>query len=101
MLSISAGLIRFVLVVDESFASWISRKPYDIPNALPHTQKIIRKPKGVGTELKNLADGVTGVMLRLEYKKRKVTWQIKIGQLSLLAQHGCFGCVSPTLEAIV
>ena len=59
------------LVVDESFASWISRKPDDMPDALPHTQKIIRKPKGVGTEFKNLADGVTGVMLRLEIQEKK------------------------------
>ena len=29
-------------------------------------------------------------------------WQISKGQHSLLVQHGCFGCVSPTLgEAIV
>ena len=42
------------LVVDNSFASWISRKPDDMPEALPHTQKIIRKPKGVGTELKKI-----------------------------------------------
>ena len=59
------------LVVDESFASWISRKPDDMPDALPHTQKIICKPKGVGTEFKNLADGVTGVMLRLEIQEKK------------------------------
>ena len=42
------------LVVDESYASWISRKPDYMPDALPHTQKIIHKPKGVGTEFKNL-----------------------------------------------
>ena len=42
-----------------------------MPDALPHTQKIIRKPKGVGTEFKNLADGVTGVMLRLEIQEKK------------------------------
>ena len=40
------------LVVDEAFASWISRKPDDMPDALPHTEKIIRKLKGVGTEQK-------------------------------------------------
>ena len=39
-----------------------------MPDALPHTQKIMRKPKGVGTEFKNLADGV---MMRLEIQERK------------------------------
>lgn len=38
------------LIVDESFASWISRILDDMSDALPHTQRIIRKPKGVGTE---------------------------------------------------
>lgn len=49
------------LVVDESFG-WVSQKPDDMPDALPHTctQKIIHKPKGVGTQFKDLADGVTG-----------------------------------------
>ena len=42
-----------------------------MPNALPPTQKIIHKPKGVGTEFKNLADIVTGVMLRLEIQEKK------------------------------
>ena len=59
------------LVVDESFGSWVSQKPDDMPDALPHTQKIIRKPKGVGTEFKNLADGVIGVMMRLEIQEKK------------------------------
>ena len=55
----------------ESFGSWVSQKPDDTPDALPHTQKIIHKPKRVGTEFKNLADGVTGVMMRLEIQEKK------------------------------
>ena len=47
------------LVVDETFASWINRTPDDMPDVLPHTQRIIHKPKGLGTEFKNLADGKT------------------------------------------
>ena len=54
------------LVVDESFGSWVNQMPDDMPDALPHTQKIIHKPKGVGTKFKNLTDGVAGVMMRLE-----------------------------------
>ena len=34
-------------------------------------KRLIRKPKGVVTEFKNLADGVTGVMLRLEIQEKK------------------------------
>ena len=59
------------LVVDESFGSWVSQKPDHMPDALPHTQKIMRKPNGVGTEFKNLSDGVTGVMMRLEIQEKK------------------------------
>ena len=59
------------LVVDESFGSWVSQKPDYMPDELPNTQKIMRKPKGVGTEFKNLADGVTGVMMRLEIQEKK------------------------------
>ena len=32
----------------------------------PHVTKIIRKPKGVGMEIKNLADCDSGVMMALE-----------------------------------
>ena len=56
----------------ESFGSWVSQKPDYTPDALPHTQQIIHKPKRVGTEFKNLADGViAGVMMRLEIQEKK------------------------------
>lgn len=36
-------------------------------NTMPHQTKIIRKPRGVGTEAKAIADGESGVMLRLDF----------------------------------
>ena len=47
-------------------SSWISRKQDRTIDGIPHLTKIIRKPKEVGTEIKCLADGVVGIMLRLE-----------------------------------
>ena len=47
-------------------SSWISRKQDYTSDGIPHLTKIIRKPKGVGTEVKCLADGVVGIMLQLE-----------------------------------
>ena len=56
----------YILVEDELMSSWISRKQDRTIDGIPHLTKIIRKPKGVGTEIKCLADGVVRIMLRLE-----------------------------------
>lgn len=40
-------------------------------NSLPHSTKIIRKPDGVGCELKSLCDCDSGVMLKLEIVEAK------------------------------
>eukprot|EP00731_Ephydatia_muelleri_P015330 Em0008g1050a len=56
----------YILVEDELMSSWISRKQDRTTDGIPHLTKIIRKPKGVGTEVKCIADGVTGIMLQLE-----------------------------------
>ena len=37
-------------------SSWVSRKQDHTKDGIPHLTKIIRKPKGVGTEVKCLAD---------------------------------------------
>ena len=55
-----------ILTEDELMSSWISRKQDYTSDGIPHLTKIIRKPKGVGTEMKCLADGVVGIMLQLE-----------------------------------
>jgi hypothetical protein len=44
---------------------------------LPHVTKIKRKPKGIGTELKNIADATSGLMLRLEIQEGKEAMQRK------------------------
>lgn len=53
----------YIVVEDEL---WISRKQDHTINGIPHLPKVIRKPKGVGTEIKCLADGVIGIIQRLE-----------------------------------
>ena len=59
------------MLCDESMSAWTSAKPDCLPDTMPHKTKIIRKPKGVGCEIKNLADGRTGVMLQLEIHEGK------------------------------
>ena len=55
-----------MIVEDELLSSWISRKQDRTADGIPHLTKIIRKPKGVGTEIKCVADGLVGIMLRIE-----------------------------------
>ena len=55
-----------ILTDDELMSSWISRMQDYTSDAIPHLTKMIRKPKGVGTVMKCLADGVVGIMLQLE-----------------------------------
>ena len=73
------------ITVDESMSVWKGlslkvKSALGCPDAdtqmevcvgLPHQTKIIRKPVGVGTELKNVADGQTRIMLRLEIQEAK------------------------------
>ena len=46
----------YLVVEDELMSSWISRKQDRTIDGIPHLTKTIRKPKGVGTEVKCLAD---------------------------------------------
>ena len=55
-----------MIVEDELMSSWISRKQDRTADGIPHLTKIIRKPKGVGTEIKCAADGLVGIMLCTE-----------------------------------
>ena len=50
------------LCVDESVSEWRGRDATHLEGC-PHVTKIIRKPKGVGVEIKNLADSETGITL--------------------------------------
>ena len=47
-------------------STWITSEHDRTTDGIPHLTKIIRKPKGVGTEVKCIADGMTGITLQLE-----------------------------------
>ncbi|GMF26894.1 unnamed protein product [Phytophthora lilii] len=55
-----------VLCVDESMSAWKSREGKYCHDGIPHKTKIVRKPEGLGAELKAIADGDTGIILSLE-----------------------------------
>ena len=57
------------LEVDESMCAWRGKDGNFYSDGLPHVTKIIRKPKGVGTEFKSIADGKSRVLLGLETVK--------------------------------
>ena len=76
------------LVVDESFGSWISQKPDDMPDALPHTQKSFKNQKVLVQSSRTLS------------RKRRLIWQTRTGLHFPLVQHGCFGSVSHSSAAI-
>jgi hypothetical protein len=40
-------------------------------DGLPHVTKIARKPEGVGAEMKAVADGETGMIMRVELMEGK------------------------------
>jgi hypothetical protein len=54
------------LTVDESMSMWLGRSEKYAVEGHPHIIKIMRKPRGIGTEFKNVCDGQSGIMLRLE-----------------------------------
>ena len=54
------------LVVDESISEWKGKDQRFGADGCPHVTKIIRKPRGVGMEVKNLADCDSGIMMALE-----------------------------------
>jgi hypothetical protein len=54
------------LVVDESMSAWKGHDQRHGAVGCPHVTKIVRKPKGVGMEIKNLCDVDSNVMLKLE-----------------------------------
>lgn len=54
------------LVIDECMIAWEGLEGKWSIKGMPHVTKIARKPKGVGAEVKSLADGESGVLLGLE-----------------------------------
>ena len=54
------------LVVDEIMSMWLGKDGKYYVEGLPHVTKITRKPEGVGAEMKAVADGDTGCILRVD-----------------------------------
>ncbi len=55
-----------VLCVDECMSAWRGKNGKYCVEGMPHVTKIIRKPEGVGAELKSIGCGESGILLRLE-----------------------------------
>ena len=53
-------------MADESISEWRGKDQRHGKDGCPHVTKIVRKPKGVGMEIKNLADCDSGIMMVLE-----------------------------------
>ena len=58
-----------ILVFDESMSSYMPRTTKT--GTLPNLSYVARKPEPLGTEFKNIVDGVTGVLLWLEIQEGK------------------------------
>ena len=56
----------YKMVVDESMSEWRGKDQRHGDSGCPHVTKIIRKPKGVGMEIKNMADCDSGMLMALE-----------------------------------
>ena len=54
------------ILLDEIMSSWLGSEAKYSMGGVPHKTKIIRKPKGVGVELKALIDCKSSIMMRLE-----------------------------------
>ena len=65
------------VVVDECMSSWTGSKAEYIAEGMPHKTKIVRKPEGVGAELKAMACGSTGILLKLDYIEGKEANHLK------------------------
>jgi hypothetical protein len=84
-----------VIVIDECMCSWKGLDSTVSADTLPHATKILRKPKGVGAELKSLADGVTGILVSIDIQEGKNVMDTK----PFVASHGATtGCVLRLLE---
>ena len=59
------------LTVDECISAWKASDGEYVAEGMPHKTKIGHKPEGVEDEMKALACGETGIILKLEYDGRK------------------------------
>jgi hypothetical protein len=65
------------LVVDESVSAWRGAEYKWKVEGVPHSTKIPRKPESVGVELKDMADGETGIILAVEIQEGKEAEKLK------------------------
>ena len=61
----------------ESDDAWRGFDSFECIFVLPYKTKIIRKPEGVGAELKSLCDDESGILLHLEIMEGKETQAVK------------------------
>lgn len=54
------------IVRDECTGAWMGSDCKYKTNGCPHKTKIVRKPEGVGCDLKSAADGMSGILLQLQ-----------------------------------
>ena len=66
-----------IMVVDECMSAWKGADFKHRADGMPHKTKIIRKPEGVGAEMKSLCCGTTGILLRLDIMEGKERQQVK------------------------
>ena len=52
-------------------SAWKGAEKCECIFALPHKTKIMRKPEGIGAEIKSLCDGESGILLKLEFMEGK------------------------------
>ena len=65
------------MVIDECMSAWRGFDSFECIFVLPYKTKIIRKPEGVGAELKSLCDDESGILLHLEIMEGKETQAVK------------------------
>ena len=65
------------IVVDECMSSWNGADGEFVAEAMPHKTKVARKSEGIGAEMKSLACGETGILLKLDIMEEKEANQRK------------------------
>jgi hypothetical protein len=79
----------YILCVDEIMSSWKGLSQVYTTTGIPHVTKIPLKPEGVGAELKALADGETGTLIRLDMMEGKEAMKLKAYNAEVGNGTGC------------
>ncbi|KAL5473365.1 hypothetical protein EMCRGX_G027842 [Ephydatia muelleri] len=78
------------IVCDECMSAWKGSDGKYKTNGCPHKTKIVRKPEGVGCELKSAADGMSGIILQLELMEGSEAQSKKPGHAEYGEDHGLY-----------